>query len=175
MDIIGNIQNNFVVIYEIKSFYVTLAEGNFFQTIYNEKIIIFPIVTNWKNDNITVLHWVVLCTVKDLPEEGATDFVDGSFGRWPMAKVPVLLPGRWTGRWEWPLWAPNDQFWLVVSPSKPAACQWLCPWMVAPATWLIFLWIAGCPNICKGNLWACIGSSSWPQHLIPVDRFFFIF
>jgi hypothetical protein len=30
MRIIGNIQNNIVVIYEIKSFYVTLAAGNFF-------------------------------------------------------------------------------------------------------------------------------------------------
>jgi hypothetical protein len=30
MGIIGNIQNNNVVIYEIKSFYVTLAVGKFF-------------------------------------------------------------------------------------------------------------------------------------------------
>jgi hypothetical protein len=30
MGIIGNIQNNIVVIYEIQSFYVTLAVGNFF-------------------------------------------------------------------------------------------------------------------------------------------------
>jgi hypothetical protein len=31
MGIIGNIQNNIVVIYEIKSFYVTLAAGIFFK------------------------------------------------------------------------------------------------------------------------------------------------
>jgi hypothetical protein len=30
MVIIGNIQNNIIVIYEIKSFYVTLAAGKFF-------------------------------------------------------------------------------------------------------------------------------------------------
>jgi hypothetical protein len=30
MGIIGNIQNNIVVIYEIKSFYVTLAAGKYF-------------------------------------------------------------------------------------------------------------------------------------------------
>jgi hypothetical protein len=30
MDIIGNIQNNIVVLYEIKSFYATLVVGNFF-------------------------------------------------------------------------------------------------------------------------------------------------
>jgi hypothetical protein len=36
MSIIGNIQNNIIVIYEIKSFYVTLAIGNFFETIYIE-------------------------------------------------------------------------------------------------------------------------------------------
>jgi hypothetical protein len=36
MGIIGNIQNNIVVIYEIMFFYVTLAAGKFFQTIYIE-------------------------------------------------------------------------------------------------------------------------------------------
>jgi hypothetical protein len=43
MGIIRNIQNNIVVIYEIKSFFVTLAAGNFFQ-INIEKIIILLIV-----------------------------------------------------------------------------------------------------------------------------------
>jgi hypothetical protein len=56
MGIIGNIQIKFVVIYEIKSFYVTLAAGNFFQTIYIEQITILPIVKKLKkNDNTIVL------------------------------------------------------------------------------------------------------------------------
>jgi hypothetical protein len=38
--IIGNIKNNIVIIYEIKSFYVTLAAGNIFQVIYIEQITI---------------------------------------------------------------------------------------------------------------------------------------
>jgi hypothetical protein len=42
MDIIINIQNNIVVIYEINSFYVTLAAGNFFQTIYIKQIRFYP-------------------------------------------------------------------------------------------------------------------------------------
>jgi hypothetical protein len=42
MRIIRNIQNNIVVTYEIKSFYVTLAVGNVFQTIYIEQITIYP-------------------------------------------------------------------------------------------------------------------------------------
>jgi hypothetical protein len=46
MGIIGNIQNNIVIIYEIKSFYVTLAAEKFFQTIYTEQITILPIVEN---------------------------------------------------------------------------------------------------------------------------------
>jgi hypothetical protein len=46
MSIIRNIQNNIVVIYEIKSFYVTLAAENFFQIIYIEQITILPIVQN---------------------------------------------------------------------------------------------------------------------------------
>jgi hypothetical protein len=49
MGIIGNIQNNIVVIYEIKSFYITFAVGNSFQTIYIEQITILPIVKNEKN------------------------------------------------------------------------------------------------------------------------------
>jgi hypothetical protein len=50
MGIIGNIQNNIVVIYEIKSFYVTLAVGNFFRTIYIEQITILPIVKKLKKN-----------------------------------------------------------------------------------------------------------------------------
>jgi hypothetical protein len=46
MGIIENIQNNIVIIYEIKSFYVTLAAGNFFQTICIEQITIVPIIKN---------------------------------------------------------------------------------------------------------------------------------
>jgi hypothetical protein len=38
MGIIGNIQNNIVAIYEIKSFYETLAAGKFIQIIYIEQI-----------------------------------------------------------------------------------------------------------------------------------------
>jgi hypothetical protein len=46
MSIIENIQNNIIVIYEIKSFYVNLAAGKFFQLIYIEQITILPIVQN---------------------------------------------------------------------------------------------------------------------------------
>jgi hypothetical protein len=46
MGIIGNIQNNIVVIYEIKSFHVTLATGKYFQIIYIEHITILLIVKN---------------------------------------------------------------------------------------------------------------------------------
>jgi hypothetical protein len=67
MSIIGNIQNNISVTYEIKSFYITLAAMNFFpnnthRANYNfthskklKKLIILPYYL-----------WVVLCTVKDL-------------------------------------------------------------------------------------------------------------
>jgi hypothetical protein len=48
MGVIRNIQNNIVVIYEIKSIYVTLAVGIFFQIIYIEQIIILPIVNTEK-------------------------------------------------------------------------------------------------------------------------------
>jgi hypothetical protein len=65
MGITGNIQNNIVVMYEIKSFTVTLAAGNFFQIIYIEQITILPIVKNRKNSIIPPYYrWVVLCTVK---------------------------------------------------------------------------------------------------------------
>jgi hypothetical protein len=67
MGIYGNIQNNIVVIYEIKSFYVTLVSGNFFQIIYIEQINILPTVKNWKKIDIPPYYrWVVLCTVKNL-------------------------------------------------------------------------------------------------------------
>jgi hypothetical protein len=66
MGIIGNIQNNIVVIYEIESFYVTLASGKFFQIIYIEQITILPIVKNLKKLIPQYDHWVVLCTVKNL-------------------------------------------------------------------------------------------------------------
>jgi hypothetical protein len=46
MGIIRNIQNNIVVIYENKSFYVTLTTGKFFRIIYIEQITILPIVQN---------------------------------------------------------------------------------------------------------------------------------
>jgi hypothetical protein len=54
MGIIGNIQNNIVVIYEIEPFYVTLASGKFFQIIYVEQITILPIVKNLKKTNTTI-------------------------------------------------------------------------------------------------------------------------
>jgi hypothetical protein len=44
MSIIGNVQNDIVVIYEVKSFYVSLPAENFFQIIYIEQINILPIV-----------------------------------------------------------------------------------------------------------------------------------
>jgi hypothetical protein len=46
MGTIGNIQNHIVVIFEIKSFYVILAAGKFFQTIYIKQITILPIIKN---------------------------------------------------------------------------------------------------------------------------------
>jgi hypothetical protein len=46
MAIIGNIEDDIVVIYEIKSFYVTLAAGKIFQIIYIEQITILPIIKN---------------------------------------------------------------------------------------------------------------------------------
>jgi hypothetical protein len=56
MSIIGNIQNNIVVIYEIKSFYVNSAAEKIFQIIYIKQITILPIVQILKKlDNTTVL------------------------------------------------------------------------------------------------------------------------
>jgi hypothetical protein len=67
MGIIQNIQNNFVVIYEIKSFYVTLAVVKFFQNnIYSANYHF----THGKKLKKTIIppyySWVVLRTVKDL-------------------------------------------------------------------------------------------------------------
>jgi hypothetical protein len=42
MGIIRNVQNNIVVIYEMKSFYATLAAGNFLQIIYIEQLPFYP-------------------------------------------------------------------------------------------------------------------------------------
>jgi hypothetical protein len=52
----GNIQNNIVVIYEIKSFLCNLGSTEFFQIIYMEQITILPTVKKTeKADNTTVL------------------------------------------------------------------------------------------------------------------------
>jgi hypothetical protein len=56
MGIIGNIQNNIVVIYEIKSFYVTLAPGKIFRIIYIKQIIILLIVKNGKKQIIPLYY-----------------------------------------------------------------------------------------------------------------------
>jgi hypothetical protein len=42
MGIIENIQNNIVVIYEIKSFYVTLAAGKFFPNNIHRQLPFYP-------------------------------------------------------------------------------------------------------------------------------------
>jgi hypothetical protein len=66
MGIIGNIEDNIVVIYKIKSFYVTLAAGIFFQIIYIEQITILPIVKKLKKLIVPPYYrCVVLCIVKD--------------------------------------------------------------------------------------------------------------
>jgi hypothetical protein len=44
----GNIQNNIVVIYEIKSFLCNLSSTEFFQIIYMEQITILPTVKKLK-------------------------------------------------------------------------------------------------------------------------------
>jgi hypothetical protein len=66
MSLIGNIQNNFIVIYEIKSFYVTLAAGKFFpKNIHQEN---YHFTHNKKLKKPIPLYncLLVLCTVKDL-------------------------------------------------------------------------------------------------------------
>jgi hypothetical protein len=56
MTIIGNIQNNIAVIYEIKSFHVTLAAGNFFPKNIHQENYHFTHSTKLKKpDNTTVL------------------------------------------------------------------------------------------------------------------------
>jgi uncharacterized membrane protein len=50
-----NIQNNIVVIYEIKSFYITLAVKIFFQIIYIEQVTILPIVKKLKKPDYTTV------------------------------------------------------------------------------------------------------------------------
>jgi hypothetical protein len=52
MGIIRNIQNNIVIIYEIKSFYVTL-QWDFFQIIYIEQITILAIGKIEKTDTVS--------------------------------------------------------------------------------------------------------------------------
>jgi hypothetical protein len=47
--------NNIVVIYEIKSFYVTLAPGKNFRIIYIKQIIILLMVKNGKKTNNTIV------------------------------------------------------------------------------------------------------------------------
>jgi hypothetical protein len=54
MGIIRNIQNNIVVIYEIKSFYVTLAAGKFFPNNIHRVNYHCTHRKNWKNYNTTV-------------------------------------------------------------------------------------------------------------------------
>jgi hypothetical protein len=67
MTTIGNIQNNIVVIYEIKSFYITLAAGKFFPNNIHRANYHF---THSKKQKTSIIppyyRWVVLCTVKDL-------------------------------------------------------------------------------------------------------------
>jgi hypothetical protein len=50
MGIIVNIQNNIVVIYGIKSFYVTLAVAIYFANIYIEQLTILPLVKKMKKN-----------------------------------------------------------------------------------------------------------------------------
>jgi hypothetical protein len=71
MGIIVNIQNNIVVIYGIKSFYVTLAVAIYFANIYIEQLTILPLVKKMKKKLIMLPYyrWVILCTVKDIEKE----------------------------------------------------------------------------------------------------------
>jgi hypothetical protein len=72
MGIIKNIQNNIVVIYEIKYFYVTLAVGKFFPNNIHEANYHFTHSKKLKKKLIIPPYhrWVVLCTVKDLETRG---------------------------------------------------------------------------------------------------------
>jgi hypothetical protein len=67
LGIIGNIHNNIVVIYEIKSFYVTLAAGKIFPNNIHRANYHFTHSKKLKKPTIPPYNcWVVLCTVKDL-------------------------------------------------------------------------------------------------------------
>jgi hypothetical protein len=67
MGIIGNTQIHIVVIYEIKSFCVTLAAGKFFPNNIHRANYHFTIIkTEKKTDNTIVLPLGGLCIVKDL-------------------------------------------------------------------------------------------------------------
>jgi hypothetical protein len=65
--VLSEIQNNIIVIYEIKSFYVTLAAENFFPNNIHRANYHFTHSKNLKTPIIPPYYrWVVLCTVKDL-------------------------------------------------------------------------------------------------------------
>jgi hypothetical protein len=68
MGIIGNIRNNIIIMYELKSFFVTLAVGKFFPNNIHQVNYHFTHSKNWKKKSIIppYYRWVVLCTVKDL-------------------------------------------------------------------------------------------------------------
>jgi hypothetical protein len=65
MSIIRNIQNNIVVIYEIKSFYVTLAAMIFFANNIHPANYHFTNSKKTEKTFNTTVRWVVLCTVKN--------------------------------------------------------------------------------------------------------------
>jgi hypothetical protein len=68
MCIIENIQNNIVVIYEIKFFYVTLMAGKIFPNNIHRANYHFTHSKKLKKKPIIppYYRWVVLCTVKEL-------------------------------------------------------------------------------------------------------------
>jgi hypothetical protein len=71
MAIIGNIEDDIVVIYEIKSFYVTLAAGENSNNIHRANYHFTHNKKLKKKPTILPYHrWVVLCTVKDLFDGG---------------------------------------------------------------------------------------------------------
>jgi hypothetical protein len=67
MSILGIIQDNIIVIYEIKSFYVTLAAGRFFPNNIHRANYHFTHSKKLKKNPIIPPYysWVVLCTAKD--------------------------------------------------------------------------------------------------------------
>jgi hypothetical protein len=67
MGIIRNIQNNIIVIYEIKSFHVIFAVGKFFPNNIHQAN--YHFTHSKKTKKLIILlynHWVVLCIIKDL-------------------------------------------------------------------------------------------------------------